>query len=134
MDPSSPPHQPCLSLPHLSPIASPLSFVSPVQVLLSTHGARFMRFNALIGSSATSTPEKMDQLLSMPGASFSIAVMIGGIFTSRSPASAISIVAEMRANGPFTKMALGGTCVLYVVSNIIFPVVRVVARVNGPRE
>jgi len=105
-----------------------------VQVLLSTHGARFMRFNALIGSSATSTPEKMDQLLSMPGASFSIAVMIGGIFTSRSPASAISIVAEMRANGPFTKMALGGTCVLYVVSNIIFPVVRVVARVNGPRE
>ena len=45
-------------------------------------------------------------------------LMIGGILTSRSPASAISIVAEMRANGPFTKMAVGGTCTLYVISNV----------------
>ena len=34
---------------------------------------------------------------------WAVALLVGAVLTSRSPASAISIVGEMRANGDFTK-------------------------------
>jgi len=105
--------------------------VGPLAYLLLVNpSARFMRFSALSSAAGAGeeTAGEMDVLLAQPGAPFAIAIMIAGILTSRSPASAISIVAEMRANGPFTKTALGGTCALYFVSNLIFPIVLFFAR------
>ena len=37
---------------------------------------------------------------------WAVALLVGAVLTSRSPASAISIVGEMRANGDFTKTVL----------------------------
>jgi len=44
----------------------------PPQAMLDSHGPRFMRFNALVGTSASSTATDMDALLAMPGAAISI--------------------------------------------------------------
>ena len=51
---------------------------------------------------------------------FSISILIGVIFVARSPVSAIAIINEMRAKGPFVKTAIGVTVVKDVLVIILF--------------
>lgn len=50
------------------------------------------------------------------------AIMAGAILVARSPSSAIAIVNELRAKGPFTQVVLGVTVVMDVVVIVLFAV------------
>ncbi len=62
-----------------------------------------------------------------------IAILFGVIFIARSPSSAIAVVNEMRANGPFTKTAMGVTVLIDVLVIIVFAICFSVAKaiING---
>lgn len=62
-----------------------------------------------------------------------IAMLFGVIFVARSPSSAIAVINEMRANGPFTKTAMGVTVVKDVLVIILFAICFSVAKavING---
>ncbi len=49
-----------------------------------------------------------------------IAILFGTIFVARSPSSAIALINEMRANGPFTKTVMGVTVLIDVLVIILF--------------
>ena len=49
-----------------------------------------------------------------------ISILIGTIFIARSPASAIAVVNELRARGPFTQTALGVTVVIDFLVVVLF--------------
>lgn len=49
-----------------------------------------------------------------------VAVLGGAVLVARSPSSAIAIVNELRAKGPFTKTALGVTMIMDVVVILLF--------------
>jgi len=51
-----------------------------------------------------------------------IAILFGTIFVARSPSSAIAVINEMRANGPFTKTVIGVTVVIDVLVIILFAI------------
>jgi Kef-type K+ transport system membrane component KefB len=51
-----------------------------------------------------------------------IAILIATIFIARSPASAIAIINELRAKGPFTKVALGVTIIKDILVILLFTV------------
>lgn len=51
-----------------------------------------------------------------------ISIMAGAILVARSPSSAIAVVNELRAKGPFTKTALGVTVVMDVVVITLFSI------------
>ncbi len=51
-----------------------------------------------------------------------IAMLFGTIFVARSPSSAIAIINEMRARGPFVKTAMGVTVVIDVLVIILFAI------------
>ncbi|MDN5201994.1 cation:proton antiporter [Fulvivirgaceae bacterium BMA10] len=51
-----------------------------------------------------------------------VAILAGTIFVARSPSSAIAVINEMRAKGPFTQTALGVTVVKDVLVIILFAV------------
>ncbi len=51
-----------------------------------------------------------------------IAILISTIFIARSPASAIAIINELRAKGPFTKVALGVTIIKDILVILLFTV------------
>jgi len=53
---------------------------------------------------------------------FGIAILFGTIFVARSPSSAIAVINEMRANGPFTKTVMGVTVVKDVLVIILFAI------------
>jgi Trk K+ transport system NAD-binding subunit/Kef-type K+ transport system membrane component KefB len=53
-------------------------------------------------------------------ARLAVALMAGAILVARSPSSAIAIIAELRARGPFTKTAMGVTVVMDAVVILIF--------------
>jgi hypothetical protein len=72
----------------------------------------------------------MDALSTDSSLRWAIAILIGAILTSRSPASAISIVGEMRANGDFTKTALGVTIFMYLGVILLFSITQVKVRVG----
>ncbi len=57
-----------------------------------------------------------------------IALLFGTIFVARSPSSAIAIINEMRANGPYTKTVLGVTVVIDVLVIILFAVTFAIAK------
>lgn len=57
-----------------------------------------------------------------PDVRFAISMLFGTIFVARSPSSAIAVINEMRANGPFTKTAMGVTVVKDVLVIILFAV------------
>lgn len=59
------------------------------------------------------------QELSMAG-KLSVALLGGTILTARSPSSAIAIINEMRARGPFTKTVLGVTLTIDVIIVVLF--------------
>lgn len=56
-----------------------------------------------------------------------VALLIGTIFVARSPVSAIAVINEMRAKGPFTQTAIGVTVVKDVLVIILFTVCFAVA-------
>jgi len=49
-----------------------------------------------------------------------VAILFGTIFVARSPSSAIALINEMRANGPFTKTVMGVTVLIDVLVVILF--------------
>ena len=73
----------------------------------------------------------MEALSSDSSLRWAISLLIGAILTSRSPASAISIVGEMRANGDFTKTALGVTIFMYLGVILLFSITQVGARARA---
>ncbi len=62
-----------------------------------------------------------------------VAALFGSIFIARSPSSAIAIINEMRARGPFTKTVLGTTIVMDVLVIVLFAITFSIAKtvVNG---
>jgi len=62
-----------------------------------------------------------------------ISILFGTIFVARSPSSAIAIINEMRANGPYTKTVLGTTVVIDVLVIILFAITFSLAKafING---
>ncbi len=58
-----------------------------------------------------------------------ISILISTIFIARSPASAIAIINELRAKGPFTKVALGVTILKDIFVIILFSVTFSIADV-----
>ncbi|MBU1659901.1 MAG: cation:proton antiporter [Chloroflexi bacterium] len=61
------------------------------------------------------------QNMSIP-ARVAVAILGGAILVARSPSSAIAIVNELRAKGPFTRTALGVTVIMDVVVIVLFGV------------
>lgn len=59
---------------------------------------------------------------------FAVALLFGIIFVARSPSSAIAVINEMRANGPFTKTAMGVTVVKDVIVIVLFAISFAVAK------
>ncbi|HHG83680.1 MAG TPA: potassium transporter TrkA [Bacteroidetes bacterium] len=59
---------------------------------------------------------------------FALAMLAGTIFVASSPASAIAIINEMRAKGPFVQTALGVTVVKDVLVIILFSIVFAVSQ------
>ncbi len=57
-----------------------------------------------------------------------ISILFGTIFVARSPSSAIAVINEMRANGPFTKTVIGVTVVIDVLVIILFAISFSVAK------
>ncbi|WP_196890001.1 cation:proton antiporter [Aureivirga sp. CE67] len=62
-----------------------------------------------------------------------VAILFGTIFVARSPSSAVAVINEMRANGPFTKTVMGVTVVKDVLVIILFAICFSVAKafING---
>lgn len=62
-----------------------------------------------------------------------VSVFFATIFVARSPSSAIAVINEMRANGPFTKTVMGVTVLADVVVIILFAICLSIARalING---
>lgn len=57
-----------------------------------------------------------------------ISLLFGTIFVARSPSSAIAVINEMRANGPFTKTVMGVTVVKDVLVIILFAICLSIAK------
>lgn len=57
-----------------------------------------------------------------PSGRLAVALLAGSVLVARSPSSAIAVVNELRARGPFTKTVLGVTVVLDVVVIVIFAI------------
>ncbi len=65
----------------------------------------------------------------MPGShKIAVAVLFATIFVARSPSSAIAVINEMRANGPFTKTVMGVTVVKDVLVIILFAICLSIAK------
>ncbi|WP_196892996.1 cation:proton antiporter domain-containing protein [Aureivirga marina] len=62
-----------------------------------------------------------------------VAILFGTIFVARSPSSAVAVINEMRANGPFTKTVMGVTVVKDVLVIILFAICFSIAKafING---
>tara|TARA_Y100000031_G_scaffold152891_1_gene196972 strand:+ start:2295 stop:4238 length:1944 start_codon:yes stop_codon:yes gene_type:complete len=57
-----------------------------------------------------------------------VAILFGTIFVARSPSSAIAVINEMRANGPFTKTVMGVTVIKDVLVIALFAVCFSIAK------
>lgn len=57
-----------------------------------------------------------------PAHRMAVALLAGAILVARSPSSAIAVVNELRAKGPFTKTALGVTVIMDVIVITLFSV------------
>ena len=62
-----------------------------------------------------------------------VSILFGTIFVARSPSSAIAVINEMRANGPFTKTVMGVTVLKDVLVIILFAMSFSIAKalING---
>ncbi|MDD9952662.1 MAG: cation:proton antiporter [Zetaproteobacteria bacterium] len=59
---------------------------------------------------------------------FAVSCLAGTIFVARSPSSAIAVVNEIKAHGPFTQMSLGVTVILDIVVIVMFSMVSLLTR------
>ncbi len=78
--------------------------------------------------------EKIPFMNTMAASSkIAVAILFGTIFVARSPSSAIAVINEMRANGPFTKTVMGVTVVKDVLVIILFAICFSIAKafING---
>jgi len=57
-----------------------------------------------------------------------VSLLFGTIFVARSPSSAIAVINEMRANGPFTKTSLGVTVIKDVLVIVLFAICFAIAK------
>jgi len=57
-----------------------------------------------------------------------ISILFGTIFVARSPSSAIAVINEVRANGPFTKTVIGVTVLIDVLVIILFAICFSIAK------
>ena len=57
-----------------------------------------------------------------------IAILAGTIFIAKSPSSVIAVINEMRAKGPFTKMAISVTVILDVLVIFLFTICLTIAK------
>lgn len=57
-----------------------------------------------------------------PVARVAVSILAGAILVARSPSSAIAVVNELRARGPFTQTALGVTVIMDVVVIVLFAI------------
>lgn len=74
-------------------------------------------------------------MATMPSpAKWSVAMLAGTIFVASSPASAIAIINEMRAKGPFTQSALGVTVVKDIMVVVLFSIVFSIAQTTFSGE
>lgn len=66
-------------------------------------------------------------------AQIAISILFGTIFVARSPSSAIAVINEMRANGPFTKTVMGVTVLKDVLVIILFAICFSISKafING---
>ena len=68
-------------------------------------------------------------MATMPSAGkWAVAMLAGTIFVASSPASAIAIINELRAKGPFTQSALGVTVVKDIMVVVLFSIVFSIAQ------
>jgi Kef-type K+ transport system membrane component KefB len=58
-----------------------------------------------------------------------LAILLGAIAVARSPSSAIAIIGECRAEGPFTDMVLGVTILIDVIIIILFSMALSISRI-----
>lgn len=73
--------------------------------------------------------EQIPFMANLPSAhKFGISILFGTIFVARSPSSAIAVINEMRANGPFTKTVMGVTVVKDVLVIILFAICLSIAK------
>lgn len=63
-----------------------------------------------------------------PSIKMIIAILFGVIFVARSPSSAIAVINELRANGPFTKTSMGVTVLKDVLVIILFAICFALAK------
>jgi Trk K+ transport system NAD-binding subunit/Kef-type K+ transport system membrane component KefB len=85
----------------------------------------FIISSVVIYFAATSIPFMAE----MPSShKIAVAVLFGTIFVARSPSSAIAVINEMRANGPFTKTVMGVTVVKDVLVIILFAICFAIAK------
>ncbi len=68
-----------------------------------------------------------------PVVKWSIAMLFATIFVARSPSSAIAVINEMRARGPFVKTSMGVTVITDVIVIILFAIVFSIVKtvING---
>lgn len=72
---------------------------------------------------------KIPFMANMPAShKIAVAVLFAVIFVARSPSSAIAVINEMRANGPFTKTVMGVTVIKDVLVIILFAVCLSIAK------
>lgn len=62
------------------------------------------------------------------GAKIGVAILAGTIFVARSPSSAIAVISEMRAKGPFTQTAISVTVLKDVLVIVLFSICFSLAR------
>ena len=63
-----------------------------------------------------------------PASRWAIAMLFGTVFVARSPSSAVAIINEMRARGPFTKTVMGVTVLKDVLVIVLFSITFAYAR------
>ncbi len=68
-----------------------------------------------------------------PSVKMIIAILFGVIFVARSPSSAIAVINELRANGPFIKTSIGVTVLIDVMVIVLFAICFALAKavING---
>ena len=72
---------------------------------------------------------KIPFMANMPSShKIAVSVLFAVIFVARSPSSAIAVINEMRANGPFTKTVMGVTVVKDVLVIILFAICLSIAK------
>lgn len=78
----------------------------------------------ILGSAATFfCSELIPFMRTMPiTARLAVAILTGSILVARSPSSAIAVIHELRARGPFTQTALGVTVIMDVVVICLFAI------------